>query len=65
MQAAHVLCIVPERRKASALRAALEGEVTPQVPASILQRHPDCDLFVDKDSASLLQPTTLSRYAGR
>jgi glucosamine-6-phosphate deaminase len=63
VQAAHVLCIVPERRKASALREALEGEVTPQVPASILQRHPDCDLFADKESSSLLQPATLSRYA--
>jgi glucosamine-6-phosphate deaminase len=65
MQAEHILCIVPERRKAAALRAALEGEVTPLVPASILQRHPRCDLLADRESASLLQPATLSRYAAQ
>jgi len=50
-----IICSVPDRRKAEAVRAAVEGPVTPAVPASILQRHPRCFLHLDRDSASLLQ----------
>jgi glucosamine-6-phosphate deaminase len=49
-----IFCSVPDRRKAEAVRAAAEGPVTPDVPASILQRHPDCRLHVDREAASLL-----------
>jgi glucosamine-6-phosphate deaminase len=50
-----IVCTVPEERKAEAVRAALEGPVTPQVPASILQRHPSVTLYLDQESASLLK----------
>jgi glucosamine-6-phosphate deaminase len=63
MRSGHILCIVPERRKAAALRASLEGAVTPDVPASILQRHPRCEMLADRESASLLNPPTLRKYA--
>lgn len=63
MKSAHIICTVPERRKAEALRATLEGEISPQTPASILRRHPDCRLFADRESASLLRPATLQQYA--
>lgn len=49
-----IFCSVPDRRKAEAVRAAVEGAVTQDVPASILQRHPDCRLHVDREAASLL-----------
>jgi glucosamine-6-phosphate deaminase len=49
-----ILCIVPDRRKAEAVAAAVQGPVSPRVPASILQTHADTTLFVDRDSASLL-----------
>lgn len=49
-----ILCIVPDRRKAEAVAASVNGPVTPRVPASILQTHGDAVLFVDRDSASLL-----------
>jgi glucosamine-6-phosphate deaminase len=45
---------VPDLRKAEAVRSAVEGPVTPMVPASILQTHADVDLFLDRASASLL-----------
>lgn len=45
---------VPDLRKASAVKTALEGPVTPQCPASILQRHPNCKLLLDEQAASLL-----------
>lgn len=50
----HVLAIVPERRKAIAVRAALKGPVTPDCPASILRTQPHVRMFLDRDSASLL-----------
>jgi glucosamine-6-phosphate deaminase len=50
-----IICSVPDRRKAEAVRAAVEGPVTPAAPASILQRHPRCFLHLDRESASLLE----------
>jgi glucosamine-6-phosphate deaminase len=50
-----VLCIVPELRKAEAVKNTVEGPVTPMVPASILQEHPDAFLYLDRDSASQLK----------
>ena len=49
-----IVCTVPDRRKAEAVRAAVEGPVTPDVPASILQEHPSATLYLDTESASLL-----------
>ena len=49
-----IICTVPDRRKAEAVREAVEGPVTPNIPASILQTHPDCHLFLDTAAASLL-----------
>ena len=55
MKSRHIVCTVPDQRKANAVKNAVEGEVTPTVPASILQLHPDCQLFLDKASASMLE----------
>jgi glucosamine-6-phosphate deaminase len=41
-------------QKAKALAAALTGPVTPQLPASALQRHPDVIVLADPEAASLL-----------
>jgi glucosamine-6-phosphate deaminase len=49
-----VLGIVPERRKAEAVRAALTGPVTPACPASLLQRQPHAHVLLDRESAALL-----------
>ncbi len=49
-----IICSVPDRRKAVAVKNSVEGPVTPEVPASILQTHPATWLFLDKASASLL-----------
>jgi glucosamine-6-phosphate deaminase len=56
LKAQAIVCTVPEARKAEAVKAALEGPVTPMVPASILQQHPAAALFLDRGSASLLEP---------
>ena len=49
-----ILCMVPDRRKAQAVRDAVAGPVSPLVPSSILQTHADTVLFLDRESASLL-----------
>lgn len=49
-----VLVGVPEARKAMAVKAALEGPVTPGSPASILREQSHAKLFLDAQSASLL-----------
>lgn len=49
-----IICTVPDGRKAEAVRNAIQGPVTPEVPASILQTHPDCHMFLDSAAASLL-----------
>jgi glucosamine-6-phosphate deaminase len=55
MRSRAIVCSVPDRRKAEAVRAALEGPVTPQVPASILQQHPDATIYLDPPAAELLR----------
>jgi len=54
MKSAAVVCTVPDLRKARAVRDALEGPVTPRVPASILQNHPAATIYLDRQSSSLL-----------
>ena len=53
MKSATIICTVPDERKAEAIKNATQGPVTPEVPASILQNHPDCRLFLDTAAASL------------
>mgnify|MGYP001365225515 CR=1 FL=1 len=55
MKSAHIICSVPDKRKARAARNTLEGPVTPQVPASILQQHAHATIYLDSDSASSLR----------
>ena len=45
---------------ARAVKACLEGEIGPMVPASILRRHSECFLMLDREAASQLAPSTLA-----
>lgn len=54
MKSGTVVLSVPDRRKARAVKAVLEGPVSNMAPGSILQQHPNCDIFLDSASASLL-----------
>jgi len=63
LKSRHIFCMVPDQRKAAAVQATLEGPVTPDVPASILQTHASMRLFLDPASASRLQAGTLSPHA--
>ena len=55
MKSKAIVCTVPDRRKAPAVQKSVEGPVTPNVPASILQTHKNCTLYLDRESASMLE----------
>ncbi|MBR5660788.1 MAG: glucosamine-6-phosphate deaminase [Bacteroidales bacterium] len=46
----HLFCVVPAETKAEAARAMLRGPITETCPASILRRHEDATLYLDRDS---------------
>ena len=54
LRAKSIICVVPEARKADAVRCALAGPATPACPASVLRQHPRASLFLDADAAFLL-----------
>jgi glucosamine-6-phosphate deaminase len=54
LQAKSIICSVPDERKAKAVKHCIEGEVSSLHPASILQTHVDCRLFLDKAASSFL-----------
>jgi glucosamine-6-phosphate deaminase len=58
LKSRRLVVTVPDQRKAEAVRNALEGPVTPQCPASILQEHEDCSIFLDGPAASQLSKKT-------
>jgi glucosamine-6-phosphate deaminase len=54
MKSDHIVCSVPDERKAQAVADCLTKPVSNVYPASILQQHAHCDLYLDASSASLL-----------
>ncbi|MCC6509448.1 MAG: glucosamine-6-phosphate deaminase [Pirellulaceae bacterium] len=60
LQADRILCSVPDRRKAEAVKATLEGKLTPDVPASALSHHQAATLILDTTSSCLLSEQTLA-----
>lgn len=54
MRAKKVLLLAFGKGKAEAVRAMVNGEIDPKVPASILQLHADVTMLLDADAASLL-----------
>ena len=54
MQAKQILILASGANKAEAVYKTVHGNVTEEVPASVLQLHPNCILIVDKEAASKL-----------
>ncbi len=54
LKATELLAAVPDQRKAQAVKACMEGEISPMAPASILRRHSNATVYLDTNSASLL-----------
>lgn len=54
MNARSIVLIALGSSKAEIIRDTIKGEVTPKVPASVLQLHPDVTLYIDHEAAALL-----------
>lgn len=54
LAARHVICVVPEKRKAQAVHDTLLGPIATSCPASVLRRQAQAVLYLDRDSAGLL-----------
>jgi len=61
LKAKEIVAVVPDARKAQAVKSCFEGDISPLAPASILRTHPNTTVFLDKYSAALLSPETRAR----
>jgi len=64
LKAREILAVVPDMRKAAAVKACFEGEISPMAPASILRQHSNATVYLDVNSASLLSPALQSAMTG-
>jgi len=62
MKSRNIICTVPDARKAQAVKNCLEDDISPDHPASILREHKNVSLFLDKNSAKLLNKHKLNSY---
>ena len=60
MGARSIVLLVSGRSKADILRRSFSGDVTPQVPASVLQLHQDVTVIADREAADAFLDTPLS-----
>lgn len=54
MRSKKILLIATGEKKAKAIKAMVSGEITPQIPCSILNEHSDVVVMLDRAAASLL-----------
>ncbi|GHV04201.1 glucosamine-6-phosphate deaminase [Clostridia bacterium] len=57
-----IICLVPYKCKAEAVKRTLESDVTNTVPATLLKTHKDCTLYCDADSSSRLSDGLRKKY---
>jgi glucosamine-6-phosphate deaminase len=58
LKSREIICVVPDARKARAVQACVEGEISPMAPASILRTHAKTTLYLDRESAALVDAAT-------
>lgn len=52
MQSRHLILIAKGKSKAAIIRQALFGPINTDIPASVVQMHPNCEILLDADAAS-------------
>jgi glucosamine-6-phosphate deaminase len=62
MKSKEILAVVPDARKAHAIKACFDGEINRMAPSSILRTHPNATVYLDTHSAALLSRKTLSAF---
>ncbi len=63
LKAKEILVVVPDARKAQAVKSCLEGPISPMAPASILRKHANTTVFLDKLSSAFLSPQSKGSIA--
>jgi len=63
LKSKEILAIVPGPKKAQAIKACFDGPISPMAPSSILRLHLNATVYLDRESAALLSPATLSALA--
>jgi glucosamine-6-phosphate deaminase len=63
LKSKEIIAVVPDARKAQAVKLCFEGEISPMAPASILRTHPAVTVYLDRESASFLSPASLAAFA--
>ena len=61
LKSREIICIVPDARKATAVKACFEDEISPKAPASALRRHDHTTVYLDTHSAALLSRELIAR----
>ena len=57
-----IISVVPYAVKAEAIYNTLANDITNEIPATLLKKHPDCTIYADSDSASMLTPELIEIY---
>jgi glucosamine-6-phosphate deaminase len=60
LKAREILAVVPDARKASAIKLCFDGPISPMAPSSILRNHSNATVYLDRQSSASLSPATLS-----
>ncbi|MGB9473311.1 MAG: 6-phosphogluconolactonase [Candidatus Acidiferrum sp.] len=60
LKARELLAVVPDTRKAAAIKLCFDGPISPMAPSSILRNHSNATVYLDRQSSALLSPATLS-----
>lgn len=63
LKAKEILAIVPGPKKAEAIKLCFDGPISPMAPSSILRTHSNATIYLDRESAALLPPNTLTALA--
>ncbi len=63
LKAKEIIAVVPGPKKTQAIKACFDGAISPMAPASILRTHSNATIYLDRESAALLSPATLSALA--
>jgi glucosamine-6-phosphate deaminase len=64
LKSREIICIAPDARKAKAVLACFEGEISVMAPASVLRGHQGVTVYLDRESAGLLRAGTLAAFGG-
>ena len=62
MHTRKLILIVKGKHKADILAKAIQGPVSIDIPASVVQLHPNCEILMDADAASRLEPSFLKKH---